>query len=61
MHVLISGGGIAGPTLAYFLAEAGIQVTVLEKTPKLLPHGQNIDIRGSAISVIRRMGLLEEI
>jgi 2-polyprenyl-6-methoxyphenol hydroxylase-like FAD-dependent oxidoreductase len=50
MHVLISGAGIAGPTVAYFLAKAGSQVTIVEKNKSLLPHGQNVDIQGSAVS-----------
>ncbi|KAF3010620.1 hypothetical protein E8E13_003458 [Curvularia kusanoi] len=61
MRVLISGAGVAGPTLAYFLSKAGARVTVIEKAPKLLPHGQNVDITGSAITVIKKMGLLEQV
>ncbi|KAL8636628.1 MAG: hypothetical protein Q9228_005995 [Teloschistes exilis] len=61
MRVLISGGGIAGPTLAWFLAKAGAQVTVFEKSHELPPHGQGIDITGSAITVIKKMGLLDEV
>lgn len=61
MHVLISGGGIAGPALAWWLAKSGARVTVVEKAPAILPHGQNIDISGSARTVIKRMGLREKI
>lgn len=61
MRVLISGAGIAGPTLAYFLAKAGARVTTVEKAPSLLPHGQNIDIQGSALTVIKKMGLMDEV
>lgn len=61
MRVLISGAGIAGPTLAWFLAKTGACVTVVEKSQSLLPHGQNVDISGSAITVIKKMGLLDEI
>ncbi|KAG9206634.1 hypothetical protein G6514_003471 [Epicoccum nigrum] len=61
MRVLVSGAGVAGPTLAYFLAKAGARVTVVEKAPELLSHGQNVDISGSAITVIRKMGLLETV
>ena len=61
MRVLISGAGIAGPTLAWFLARSGASVTVVEKAPALLPHGQNVDIQGSARHVIRKMGLMEEV
>ncbi|KAL9578819.1 MAG: hypothetical protein Q9212_005480 [Teloschistes hypoglaucus] len=61
MRVLISGAGIAGPTLAWFLAKAGAQVTVFEKSHALLPHGQSIDFTGSAITIIKKMGLLDEV
>ena len=61
MRVLISGAGIAGPALAWFLAKSGASVTVVEKSPSLLSHGQNVDISDSAITVIKKMGLLDEI
>lgn len=61
MRVLVSGAGVAGPTLAWFLARAGVQVTVVEKSTSLLPHGQNIDIKGSSIAIMNKMGLMDEI
>lgn len=61
MRVLISGAGVAGPTLVYFLAKTGARITVVEKAPALLPHGQNVDITGSAVTVIKKMGLLNEV
>lgn len=61
MRVLISGAGIAGPTLAWFLAKAGARVTIVEKRRSLLPHGQNVDIQGSAITVIKKMGLMDQV
>ncbi|KAI4191012.1 MAG: hypothetical protein L6R41_000401 [Letrouitia leprolyta] len=61
MRVLISGAGIAGPTLAWFLAKIGARITVVEKSKFLTPYGQNVDMQGSAISVIKKMGLMEEV
>ena len=61
MRVLISGAGIAGPTLAFFLAKTGARVTIVEKSQSLLPHGQNIDMEGSAIAVIKKMGLMDQV
>lgn len=52
---------MAGPTLAWFLARAGTRVTVVEKSKVLLPHGQNVDLQGSAVATIKRMGLLDEV
>ena len=61
MRVLISGAGIAGPTLAWFLARVGARITVVEKSQSLLPFGQNVDISGSARTVIQKMGLTDEV
>ena len=61
MRVLISGAGIAGPSLAWFLAKTRAHVTIVEKSGALFAHGQNIDIKHSAITVAKRMGLLDEI
>lgn len=60
MRVLISGAGIAGPALAWFLAKTGARITVVEKANSLLPHGQNVDIVGSAVTAIKKMALMDE-
>lgn len=61
MRVLISGAGIAGPTLAWFLSRAGVQVTIVEKARSMLAQGQNIDMCGTALNILNKMGLLEEV
>jgi 2-polyprenyl-6-methoxyphenol hydroxylase-like FAD-dependent oxidoreductase len=61
MRVLISGAGIAGPALAWHLAKAGAQVTIVEKSAALYPHGQNVDITGTALKVVERMNLMGEV
>ncbi|TKA61634.1 hypothetical protein B0A55_10757 [Friedmanniomyces simplex] len=61
MHILISGAGIAGPTLAYWAAKAGARVTVVEKAASFLASGQNIDVSGSALQIIGKMGLMDEL
>ncbi|MEV7778488.1 FAD-dependent monooxygenase [Kitasatospora sp. NPDC088351] len=58
--VLISGAGIAGPALAYWLRRAGITVTVVERAPAPRPGGQTVDLRGAGRTVMARMGLLEQ-
>ncbi|KQS67660.1 FAD-dependent monooxygenase [Modestobacter sp. Leaf380] len=55
--VLVSGASVAGPTLAFWLARAGYAVTVVERTDGLREEGQNVDVRGAAREVLRRMGL----
>ncbi len=60
--VLISGAGIAGPALAWWLLRAGVRVTVVERAPSLRAGGQAVDFRGAAhMSVIERMGILAEL
>lgn len=60
-HVLISGAGIAGPTVAFWLNRAGYSVTVVERASKLRASGQNIDIRGHGLTIIERMGLQDAV
>lgn len=57
--VLVSGAGIAGTALAYWLNRYGFRVTVVERAPSLRGGGQAVDIRGTALTVVERMGLLE--
>jgi 2-polyprenyl-6-methoxyphenol hydroxylase-like FAD-dependent oxidoreductase len=61
MRVLISGAGIAGPTLAYWLARYGCEPTLVEKAPKLRTGGYIIDFWGAGFDIADRMGLLAEI
>ncbi len=61
MRVLISGAGIAGPTLAYWLAHYGFEPTVLETAPRLRTGGYIIDFWGAGFDIAERMGLLPEI
>ncbi|MET0135932.1 MAG: FAD-dependent monooxygenase [Kibdelosporangium sp.] len=61
MKVLISGASIAGPTLAYWLHRYGFDVTVIEKAPTVRDGGYPIDIRGTALGVLDRMGVLPQV
>src|SRR4051794_36896459 len=61
LRVLIAGGGIAGPALAFWLARAGHRVVVAERFPALRASGAQVDLRGQGIEVIERMGLLEKV
>ena len=58
-EVLISGSGVAGPALAFWLRRAGWRVTVVERAPALRVGGYKVDVRGSATAVLHRMGLHE--
>jgi 2-polyprenyl-6-methoxyphenol hydroxylase-like FAD-dependent oxidoreductase len=61
VNVLISGASVAGPALAYWLRRHGINPTVVERAPGVRPGGQAIDVRGAALTVADRMGLLGKI
>src|SRR3954452_9044813 len=55
---LVSGAGVAGPTLAYWLARGGYAVTVVERAGDLRSSGAPVDVRGDAFDVAERMGVL---
>ncbi|MDC8983553.1 FAD-binding protein [Mycobacterium marinum] len=57
--VLISGASVAGLTTAYWLEQQGYSVTIVERHPGLRPGGQAIDVRGPALTVLDRMGILD--
>jgi 2-polyprenyl-6-methoxyphenol hydroxylase-like FAD-dependent oxidoreductase len=60
-HAVISGAGIAGPALAHQLNARGWRTTVIERFPQRRDEGQNVDIRGAAREVVRRMGVEDDI
>ena len=57
--VLISGGGVAGPALAFWLRRYGFVPTVVERAPRLRMGGQRIELSGVGSEALHRMGLLE--
>jgi 2-polyprenyl-6-methoxyphenol hydroxylase-like FAD-dependent oxidoreductase len=59
--VLISGAGIAGPTLAFWLRHRGFSPTIVERAPALRDSGQNVDVRGIGREVLQRMGLEDRV
>ncbi|OBH60079.1 hypothetical protein A5685_27205 [Mycobacterium colombiense] len=57
-EVLISGASVAGAATAFWLGRHGFSVTVVERHRGPRPGGQAIDVRGPALTVLERMGLL---
>ncbi|MFD1544676.1 FAD-dependent monooxygenase [Nonomuraea guangzhouensis] len=60
-NILISGASIAGTATAYWLRRHGFTPTVVERAPALREGGYKVDIRGVALDVIERMGLLDAV
>lgn len=61
MDILVSGAGVAGLAAAVDLGARGHRVTVVERSSHLRVNGSPIDVRGDAIAVTKKMGLLDEI
>lgn len=61
MRVLISGAGIAGPTLAYWLLRYGYKPTLIEDAPQLRTGGYLIDFWGLGFAIAEKMGILPEL
>ncbi|MFD8453423.1 MULTISPECIES: FAD-dependent monooxygenase [Streptomyces] len=55
---LVSGASVAGPALAYWLNRHGYEVTVVEKARTVRSGGYPVDVRGTALDVVERMGIL---
>ncbi len=63
LKVLISGAGIAGPCLAYWLARTRLDasIKIIERSPSPRVTGQSIDIHGPAIEIVKGMQLDEAV
>jgi 2-polyprenyl-6-methoxyphenol hydroxylase-like FAD-dependent oxidoreductase len=60
--VLISGGSVAGPALAFWLARRGFRPVIVERSGQLRGGGYAVDFRGPVhLRVLERMGLLEQV
>ena len=59
--VLVSGAGIAGPTLCYWLSVAGFKPTLIERSTSLRRGGYVIDFWGLGYDIAGRMGLQADI
>lgn len=61
MKILISGAGISGLTLAYWLHKYGFKPTVIEIAPKLRNKGYMMDFFSSGYDVADAMGLASKL
>jgi 2-polyprenyl-6-methoxyphenol hydroxylase-like FAD-dependent oxidoreductase len=58
MKIAITGAGIAGTTLSYWLHRFGYQPVLIEKSPRLRTGGYVIDFWGVGYEVAGKMGLI---
>ncbi|KAJ9656895.1 hypothetical protein H2198_004648 [Neophaeococcomyces mojaviensis] len=58
LNLLISGAGVAGLTAAHFLLRAGHKVTIIEHAQTIRASGQNVDVRGHALTILKQMTAL---
>ena len=61
MRILINGAGVAGPTLAWWLARAKHDVTLVERAAAPRTGGYVIDFWGAGYDIAERMGILPRI
>ena len=59
--VLISGAGVAGPALAWWLNHFGFETSIVEIAPQFRTGGYMVDFWGKGFDLIERMGLLPEV
>ena len=52
MRILICGGGVAGPALAFWLSKLDHEITIVERYPTLRISGLQIDLRGQGVKVM---------
>ncbi|GAA4672588.1 FAD-dependent monooxygenase [Frondihabitans cladoniiphilus] len=57
-HVLISGASFAGLTTAIWMHRLGYRVTIVENAPGLRKGGTPVDLKGDALRILDRMGIL---
>lgn len=60
-NILISGAGIAGTTLAFWLKKFGVNPTIIESSPQLREGGYAIDFMGAGYDVAEKMELISEL
>ena len=58
LSVLISGAGIAGSALAYWVARFGHSATVVERSESLRSSGAPVDVRRPAMPIVERMNIV---
>ncbi|MUV04688.1 NAD(P)-binding protein [Flavobacterium rakeshii] len=60
-HILISGAGIAGLTVANFLVKQGHKVTVIDRSPSFTKAGFLISLKSFGVKIMDELGLTKKL
>lgn len=60
-NALVIGAGVAGTATAILLAEAGVQVDIVEVNPEPSALGSGITLQGNALRVLRQLGVWDQV
>lgn len=66
-NILIVGGGVAGNTLASLLLLLPVpinelpHITIVERSAASCSYGQNIDVRGTGIEILAKLGVEDQV
>jgi len=60
-RVLVVGGGLTGSVLALALARRGVEVELVELSPRWYGVGHGITVQGNALRALRTVGVWEEL
>lgn len=67
LNILIIGGGVAGNALATLLLLLPLpitelpHITIMERSAASCSHGQNIDVRGTGIEILGKLGVEDRV
>lgn len=61
LKVAVIGCGSGGPAAGVFLSRAGHEVTLFERVPELKPVGAGFLLQPSGLSVLQKLGCLDDI
>ena len=59
--VLVIGGGVTGSVAAIALAQKGVQVTLIERSPEWFGVGHGITVHGNALRAFAQIGVADQV
>src|SRR5712691_2215157 len=59
LKVIVSGAGVAGLAVAYWLDRIGASTIVIERAPRFQALGHYISLKGNGVEMVRRMGIFD--